>query len=258
MRAVRRSRLVVRGALTAAAGTLTFVAIMWWNYQRIGLFRRAPAFRVEFLRLGALGVLGSCLAGALIGALALGQLLRRRSLDPSVALGTLFSLMMGLAFLGIGLGRGPRSELLGLLWGSLLFVGPVQIAAMAVVGVALVLFVVALDLPLRLLLFSRELAAVLAPERLLFGLLLLLAAAAVTVNLETVGGLMLYSLITNPAVAALRVARSYRAAVALGALLGAVAATGGFFAAYWLDLPVGACIVLFSSLLVGVAWWLPR
>jgi len=81
MRAVRRSRLVVRGALTAAAGTLTFVAIMWWNYQRIGLFRRAPAFRVEFLRLGALGVLGSCLAGALIGALAWSwnEALHRRS-----------------------------------------------------------------------------------------------------------------------------------------------------------------------------------
>lgn len=196
------------------------------------------------------------LLGALAGAFLLGHLLDRRDVDPGAALGTLFTLMMGLAFLGLGLGEGPRSELLGLLWGSLLFAGRAQLLATAAVSLGLLLLVLLLDRPLRLLLFSRELAAVLLPERLLFAVVLVMAAVVVTVNLETVGGLMLYALIANPAVAALKLGRTYPAVLALGAGLGAGSAVAGFAAAYWLDLPVGACIVLVSSLLVGVVlWW---
>ena len=112
--------------------------------------------------------------------------------------------------------------------------------------------------PLRLLLFSRELAAVLLPERGLFLLVLVLSSAVVTVNLETVGGLMLYALIANPAVAALRLGRTYAAVLGLGAGFGAASAVAGFAVAYWLDLPVGACIVVVSSLLVGVTLWRSR
>jgi len=199
---------------------------------------------------------GPCaFAGAAMGAGALGLVLRRRTLDPNVALGTLFSLSMGLSFLGIGLAEGPRSALLGLLWGSLLFVNAAKLSMIVLCAAALVAFVVAFDARLRVLLFSRDLAAALYPEGLLFGMFLLLSAAVITVNLETVGGLMLYSLITNPAVAALRLARGYRSALMLGALFGTVSALGGFLAAYWLDLPAGACIVLVSSALVGVALW---
>jgi len=196
--------------------------------------------------------------GAAVGAGALGAVVRRRALDPNVALGTLFSLSMGLAFLGIGLSEGPRSALLGLLWGSLLFVDPSQLLWMGGSAAALVAFVVLGDARLRVLLFSRELAAALFPEGVLFSLFLVLAAAVITVNLETVGGLMLYSLISNPAIAALRTARGYPSALALGSLFGALSALGGLLVAYLLDLPAGACIVLVSSALVGLVQWRSR
>jgi ABC-type Mn2+/Zn2+ transport system permease subunit len=66
---------------------------------------------------------------------------------------------------------------------------------------------------------------------------------------------MLYSLISNPAVAALKVARSYGSALILGSAFGSLSALGGFLIAYWFDLPAGACIVLVSSALVGVVLW---
>ncbi len=201
---------------------------------------------------------GCAFAGAVVGAGALGVVVQRRSLDPNLALGTLFSLSMGLAFLGIGLAEGPKSALLGLLWGSLLFVNPAQLWWMALSAAALVIFAIAFDRRLRVLLFSRELASALFPSGAVLGLFLVLAAGVITVNLETVGGLMLYSLIANPAVASLRVARSYRAALVLGSVFGALSALNGFLAAYWLDLPAGACIVLVSSALVGVVMWRRR
>ncbi len=241
-----------------SAGLLgVFVVGMRMPFLAVGAAHFALAGAVFGEVLG-LGHQGCAFAGAAAGAGVLGLALRGRRLDPNVALGTLFSLSMGVAFLGIGLSQGPRSALLGLLWGSLLFVTPAQLGLIAAAAVALAAFVVVFDARLRVLLFSRELASALYRENLLFSLFLLLAAGVITVNLETVGGLMLYSLISNPAVAALRWARSYRAALLLGSLFGAASALGGFLVAYWLDLPAGACIVLMSSALVGLALWRTR
>ena len=111
---------------------------------------------------------------------------------------------------------------------------------------------------LKILLFSRELAAMVMPEWIILIALLIMSAGIITINLEIVGGMLLYSLIANPAIAALRVARSYHTALIVSAILGALSALGGFFTAYWLNLPVGACIVLFSSLIVGVSFLLTR
>lgn len=197
-------------------------------------------------------------AGAICGALLLGLLLKRRKVDPNAALGTLFSLMMGVAFLGIGLSEGPKSSLLGLMWGSLLFVTKTQLVIMIAVTVALCVFVFMFEKELKVLLYSRELASFMIPEWLIFTSLLIFAAGVITINLETVGGLLMYSLIANPAVAALRVARSFRSAVFLSSLLGAMSALGGFIAAYWFNLPIGACIVLFSSFIVGLFFFIER
>lgn len=249
--------LIITAALIGggSAGLLgVFVVGMRMPFLAVGAAHFALAGAV-FGELASLPHQPCAFVGAVIGAGALGAALRRRTLDPNLAIGVLFSLSMGLAFLGIGLAEGPRSSLLGLLWGSLLFVDAQQLGWIVASAVGLVVFVMAFDARLRTMLFSRELAAVLFNEGLLFGLFLVLASAVITVNLETVGGLMLYSLISNPAVAALRVARSYRSALALGGAFGSLSALGGFLLAYWLDLPAGACIVLVSSAIVGVVLW---
>jgi manganese/iron transport system permease protein len=200
----------------------------------------------------------SAFAGALAGAALLGLLVRRRDVDPGAALGTLFSLMLGLAFLGMGLSPGPKSEALSLMWGSLLFVTPAQLGAMAAVLAGLLAFTWLFGRELRLVLYSRELAAAIIPEGLVFTGVLLLSAAVITVNLQTVGGLLLYSLISNPALAALALARSFRSALGLGSALGAASAVAGFAAAWAFDLPAGACIVLASSAVVAAALALSR
>jgi manganese/iron transport system permease protein len=160
--------------------------------------------------------------------------------------------MLGLAFLGIGLApENEKSMVFQLLWGNLLLVSESQVLWMGVTAVALICATVFLGKEFKVLLFSRELAATVAPVGLVFGVLLVISAAVITVNLEAVGGLLLYSLIANPAVAAMKVARSYAASLVWGGTLGAVSALGGFAGAYLLNCPVGACIVLFSSLVAA-------
>lgn len=191
-------------------------------------------------------------AGALAGAALLGWVLRGRRINPNAALGTLFSLMLGLTFLGMGLlEEGPKSQALALLWGSVVFVTPGDVITMFILAAIAGAFLFFLHKELKVLLFSRQLAAALLPEGAVFAALLALLAGIITINLQVVGGLLLFSLLSNPAVAALRLARSYFGALLWAALLGAASAIGGFAIAYLLDLPAGACIVLVSCMITG-------
>lgn len=201
------------------------------------------------------------LAAASIAALAVGlidpQTVR---IDLNVMLGILFSLMMGLAFLGLGLFSVygvSDNEVRNLLWGSLAFCRWRDVWIMTAAAGAELLFVAACYKEMRAILFSRTHAAAAGVHvTLVWTLFLLLASLVLTVNFQTVGGLMIYSLLANPAVAASRLVRGYGRTLVVSAALGAVSGLGGFLLSAATDLPTGAMIVILSSLLViaAAAW----
>ena len=106
---------------------------------------------------------------------------------------------------------------------------------------------------MRAIMFSREMAAAGIPATLVWTGFLVLAACVLTVNFQTVGGLMIYSLVTNPAAAAFQLVKGCGKAMALAVALGALSGLGGFLISAATDLPSGAVIVLFSSALVPMA-----
>ncbi len=188
--------------------------------------------------------------GACTGALILAALLRHRDFDINAALGILFSVTIGVAFLGIGMSSSSQSGMLSLLWGSLLFVTWRHVLMMLVVAVALAGFVSLFGRQLKVLLFNRELSSLLIRDGVILTVLLVLASAIIAVNMEIIGGLLMFSLLSNPAIAALKLARSFDGALWLSGMFGVLSALGGFLVACVWNLPTGACIVLVSSLLV--------
>jgi len=198
------------------------------------------------------------LAAASVSALAVGlvdpQTVR---VDLNVMLGILFSLMMGLAFLGLGLFSVygvSDNEVRNLLWGSLAFCRWRDVWIMVGSAVVELVFVVVFFKEMRAILFSRTHAAAAGVHvTLVWTLFLLLASLVLTVNFQTVGGLMIYSLLANPAVAASRLVRGCGRTLAVSAALGAASALGGFLISAATDLPTGAVIIILSSVLVALA-----
>lgn len=199
------------------------------------------------------GLAAAAMATALLGIIPPGRL----RMDVNVAMGILFPLMMGLTFLGIGLMPGPKTQLLGLLWGSLLFVSPLDVWMIVLAAVGLFGFSLLFAKEMRAILFSRFLASATGVhQQFVYILFLAICGLVLTVNLQTVGGLMIFALIANPAAAALQVGRGYRSICLLASVLGGLSALGGLAAAYYLDLPTGACIVLVSTalFLLALGW----
>lgn len=203
------------------------------------------------------------LAGATAMALLLGLLdIRGVRLDTNVLIGALFALSMGLAFLGIGLyavlGR-PDNDVRSLLWGNLTFCRWEQVRWMAVVLAVQVLFAGAFAKELRGILFGRAEAAAMgmAVGPVWIGFLIL-TSVVLSLHFETVGGLLIYSLLINPAAAAFLLVRRHERVLVVSTLLGAASGLGGFLLAAVTDLPVGAVIVITSSLLLMAAALLAR
>ncbi|NLE28532.1 MAG: metal ABC transporter permease [Phycisphaerae bacterium] len=210
-----------------------------------------------------LGLTGQMLfIPALIFALATALLLglldqNRMEGDSNLLVGILFSLSMGLAFLGLGmfsvLGKSDH-DVRQLLWGSLLFCRWYELKIMAMVTAAILIFVVLFYKEMQALMFSR-LHATLAGIHVavVWTLFLFLVSLALTVNFQTVGGLMIYSLMTNPAIAAFQIVRGGKKILICSAAFGAISGLGGFIISGLTDLPTGAVIVLLSSLIVALA-----
>lgn len=197
------------------------------------------------------------LAGAVLTSLALGWMNPQSTgLNDNAVLSFLFSATMGLAFLGIGLygilGRSDN-EVRNLLWGSLNFCRWRDVVLMLGGSILLLLFIILFFKELRAILFSREEAlAVGIRATAIWTGFLILTAVILTLNFQTVGGLMIYCLISNPAAAAFQIARGCKQTLLWSAAFGAISGLGGFLVSAATDLPSGAMIVLVSStLLIG-------
>ena len=254
---------VMAGGLLAGASTAllgVYVVGMRIPFLGVCVSHAALAGAVFGSLFGLTGpaLLAPALAAAVVTALLLGMLdPDRLGLDANVVLGLLFSLTMGLAFLGIGLfavfGRSDN-DARSLLWGSLNFCRWRDVGLMGAAAAAVLAFVVACCKEMRALMFSRlEAAAAGIHVTGVWTAFLILTAVVLTVNFQTVGGLMIYSLMTNPAAAAFQLVRGHGRALALSMVLGAASGLGGFLIAAATDLPTGAMIVILSSALVAAA-----
>jgi len=254
--------VMLAGGLAGASSGIMGVYIMGMRMPFLGVFiaHAALAGAVFGALAGLTGeaLLAPALVAALLGALALGLLGPERArMDSNVVLGVLFSLSMGLSFLGIGLfsvyGRSDN-EVRNLLWGSLNFCRWRDVRLMALITALVLCFVLLLGKEMRAIMFCRlQASAAGIHTTLAWTGFLVLTSAVLTVNFQTVGGLMIYSLLSSPALVAFQLVRGHGRALAVSAATGAGCGVGGFVIAAMADLPTGATTVILASALVGAA-----
>jgi manganese/iron transport system permease protein len=248
-------RPVLAAVLGGAACGLVGVWIVMMNVPFVGVAMSHAAFAgaVAGLLLGVNPLLMSLLfclaASALIGPMA-----ERAEVEPGVSLGIIFSLMLGLAFLGIGLLKGPRTDALRFIWGNVLLVGRSDLIILALTLAAVLAFLLLCFKETQAVLFNREIArAVGIRERLFYFVMLLLSGLVVTANLNTVGGLLIFSLVVNPPSAAYQLTWRLRTMYVLSVLFAVGSCLLGLAASWLFDVPAGAVIIIASSLGFGLA-----
>jgi manganese/iron transport system permease protein len=102
--------------------------------------------------------------------------------------------------------------------------------------------------------FNRSIAlSVGLPATLILYGILFLTGATVTASLRSIGGLLIFSLILNPAAAAYQLTYSMKKMFLLAAAFGVLSSWAGLFFSYLFDIPSGATIVITSSIIFLLA-----
>jgi len=246
---------ILAGLLGGITCSLVGVFVVTMHLSFIGVCIAHAAFAGALLGLW-LGF--NPLIGALLFSLAsaaiIGPVADRGELNPDTSIGIIFSLMLGLAFLFMGLMHGARTEALNLFWGSILTVTQQDIIFLAATTGVIVGLVVVFYKEIQAVICHREVAlAVGIPATVIFYGLLFSTGVTITASLQSIGGLLIYCLILNPAAAAYQLTYSLKKMLLIAAAFGVISCWAGLVASYLLDIPSGASIVITSAIIFGLA-----
>lgn len=230
-----------------------FVVLLHMPFIGVAMSHAAFAGALLGLWLGFDPIIGAsifCLAASVV----VGPLADRGQLSPETSLGVIFSLTLGVAFLFIGIIPNTRSAALDLLWGSILTTSGEDVVLLGIVAFLVVAVVLLFEKEIRATLFNRNVAlAVGIPATLVLYCIILLTGATITVTLRSIGGLLIFSLILNPAAAAYQLTYSLKWMYLLASAFGVLSCWIGLIISYLLNIPSGATIVITSSLIFMLA-----
>jgi len=230
-----------------------FVVTMHLSFIGVCIAHAAFAGALLGLWLGFNPLIGALLF-SLASAAIIGPVADRGELNPDTSIGIVFSLMLGLAFLFMGLMPGAKTEALNLFWGSILTVNQQDIIFLAVItgvigGLAAIFYK-----EIQAVICHRQVAlAVGIPATIVFYGLLFSTSVTITASLQSIGGLLIYSLILNPAAAAYQLTYSLKRMLLIAVAFGVVSCWAGLATSYLLDIPSGAAIVITSAIIFGLA-----
>jgi manganese/iron transport system permease protein len=237
----------------ACATIGVFVVLMHMPFIGVCMSHAAFAGALLGLWLGFEPLVGA-LVFSLLSAAIIGPLADRGELSPETSLGVIFSLMLGLAFLFMGLMPGTKSGALELLWGSILTNTRGDIILLGIVAAVVVGLVFLFYKEIQATIFHRDTAlSVGIPATVILYGILFLTGATITASLRSIGGLLIFSLILNPAAAAYQLTYSMKKMFLLSAAFGVLSGWMGLFFSYLFDIPSGATIVVTSSVIFMLA-----
>jgi manganese/iron transport system permease protein len=102
-------------------------------------------------------------------------------------------------------------------------------------------------------LFNRNIALSIGiPATLVLYGILFLTGATIAASLRSIGGLLIFSLILNPAAAAYQLTYNMKNLFILSMIFGVASGWAGLIFSYFFNIPSGATIVIVSSIIFGL------
>ncbi len=249
---------VIAGALLGALGVFVvlrrtvFVSAALTQLSTVGLV--LALLVEESLRVKAEHTtvqLVVAIAFSVAGALVLGAF-RSRRLPAEAAVGGVWVAASALVVLGVSrLLVHEAHDLGGIVFGNAVAVPVAELAVIAAVALLCAVAHALFAKELAFVSFDAETARALGMNVSLWdGILFLTIGLAIPVTARALGALPVFAFLTLPASAALLVRARFRAAFAVAAILGVVAAGGGYVLSWLWELPTGATMVALAGILL--------
>ncbi len=204
-------------------------------------------------------VLIAAIPAAIFIALLIGYLISRSKIGEDTAIGIIFSSFFALGFILLSIFKQITYTVEDLLLGQILGV------SLSDVLITLILSVIVLIT--SLMLFKQFLFVSFDPVgakvsglrvKLLDNIFLVVLSLAIIASLQSVGIILVLSMLLTPAAAAKLIMKNFSGAMLIGSVFGIIAAVSGLYLSYYLDFPSGPSMALTATIIFIVAWILRR
>ncbi len=243
---------VLTGFLTGLMG----VFVVRMRLSAIGYSMSHGAFAGAALGVAlSLNPLATAMLFASATALLIGPIADKARLHADTITSIIFPLNMALAFIFLTLTPeiGLTSQVANVLWGSIISLTNSDVVYLVTLSAATMAVIHFVWKELFAIMYNRKLAEAdgISTKPFIY-LIIFLAGVVVTFSLKLVGGLLIYALLFNPASSALQFLEDMRKIVIVSPCIGVATNLAGLLVSFVLDLPVGSCIVLVSTLVFAL------
>jgi len=175
---------------------------------------------------------------------------RKTKLSSDVVIGIMFTASMALGVILMSLKTGYQPELISYLFGNILSIQTSELIIMAVFGIAVIAYLLIFYRQIAFIAFDEEGAKVNGINTHVLTLILYIALAiAIVLGVKILGIILVSALLIIPASIAKLVSKSFRNLIIMSIIFSEITVLGGMAFSYYLDLPTGAVIILFGTLL---------
>lgn len=200
--------------------------------------------------------LGGAVAGILTAVLVAVLSQNRRIKEDSI-IGVIFVAAFALGIVIISFAPGYAGSLQSFLFGSIVGIPDSDIATVAITGLIIILVMFLINKELVCVSLDRDMAQAAGLPILALDLVLyVMVSLAVVVSIQTIGNVLVLSLLVTPAAIARLLTDKLAVMMVLSPFFGAVSAFVGMYLSWSLDLPTGGTIVLVLMSFFILAWLL--
>ncbi len=204
----------------------------------------------------AIGILASynplvvAIIFSIILAIVIFYLERKTKLSSDVIIGILFTASMALGVILISLKSGYQPELISFLFGNILAIQTSELIIMSIFAVLVVIFLIYFYRQIAFITFDEEGARVSGINTTILDLIFYIAlAVAIVLGVKILGIILVSALLIIPASIAKLISKSFKGLVSTSIVVAEITILGGLVISYLMNLPTGAVIILFGTIL---------
>ena len=194
--------------------------------------------------------IGIALLVAILAALGILKIKERAGLYGDTAIGIFSSVGMAIGIILVSLSQNFNVDLFGYLFGEILSIETYEVWFSVGLACVVLLVIIINYQKFLYIAFDPESAKASGVKvEHLDTILTILTAVTVVLGMKIVGLIFVTALVVLPGAAALQLARSFKWALILSAVVSVISVIFGLFIAFFLDIPAAGTIVLFSFLI---------
>jgi len=239
-------RALIVGVLVSLCAALLGVSLVLKRYSMIG-------DGLSHVGFGALAIasafhlapLAVATPVVVIAAVLLLRLRQSAKIKGDAAIAMISSSALAIGVVSVSVTTGMNTEVSSYMFGSILSLSRADTRLSVILSLAVLTLFILFYPRIFAITFDEDFSRATGTRTELYNTLLaVLTAVTVVIGMRMMGTLLISSLIIFPALAAMRVCRSFKAVVLGAALIAVVCFVAGVTASYFLETPTGASIVL--------------